>query len=619
MRRVALAFVLAACGGHPAGPATPVDADAVAARYYDAFTNSFPLLTNDGHVVFVSNRDGLPQLYLGEVAHPDAAPRRLPTPKERVATPVLAPDGKSVLFLSDVGTDQKFHVWRVNLDGSGLADLTPGDDTRRESLHVPRGADLAVYTGHVLADETTHVYVQPFTGVPREVYHDSGVGFVVDVDATAAHVLYLHAESDSSSILYLVDTASGAATRMYPPEGSVQALSDASFLPDGQSFVVSTDEPGRPTRVVRVDTAGTEVARWDEQTSKTAANAGILVSPKGDRAVVVLDAGDHSELRVLDPTTLKALPTPQVPLGVVSMSSFSADGTRLGLSLLGTSGPQDIAALDGSAITPLRHEPRAGIGDPPAASIVKLTAFDGRTLPTNLYLPAHATGKLPTLVLVHGGPSGSSFIGWSATVGFWTAMGFAVVAPNIRGSTGFGLDYTDADNLGKRADALKDMETINRWARAQPWCDGERLVIGGISYGGYMTLLALGRQPTLWRAGIDGSGMSNLVTMEQLEDQQIRAFDDSEFGVLGKDDAILKEWSPLTTVDKIVSPVFVYQGVRDPVTPQKEADQIVDALKARKIPVEYMLLPDEGHGVTRRANVITYLARSYRFVVAHMK
>jgi len=176
----------------------------------------------------------------------------------------------------------------------------------------------------------------------------------------------------------------------------------------------------------------------------------------------------------------------------------------------------------------------------------------------------------------------------------------------------------DADNREHRADAVKDIETVNQWARAQSWCDGDRILIGGISYGGYMTLLALTRQPTLWRAGIDGSGMSNLKTMEELEDQTIRAFDDTEFGVLGKDDALLAEWSPITAVDKIVAPVFVYQGVRDPVTPQHEADQIVEALRARHVPVEYMLVDNEGHGVTRRENVIAYLARSYRFVAEHL-
>jgi dipeptidyl aminopeptidase/acylaminoacyl peptidase len=112
--------------------------------------------------------------------------------------------------------------------------------------------------------------------------------------------------------------------------------------------------------------------------------------------------------------------------------------------------------------------------------------------------------------------------------------------------------------------------------------------------------------------------MSNLVTMEQLEDQTIRSFDDTEFGVLGKDDALLQEWSPITHVDHIVAPVFVYQGVRDPVTPQHEADQIVAALRGRRVPVEYMLVDNEGHGVTRRENVIAYLTRSYRFLALHL-
>jgi dipeptidyl aminopeptidase/acylaminoacyl peptidase len=131
-------------------------------------------------------------------------------------------------------------------------------------------------------------------------------------------------------------------------------------------------------------------------------------------------------------------------------------------------------------------------------------------------------------------------------------------------------------------------------------------------------VLALSHQPGLWRAGIDGSGMSNLKTMEQLEDQTIRSFDDTEFGVLGKDDALLEAWSPITAVDQITAPVFVYQGVRDPVTPRAEADQIVAALRRRSVPVEYMLIANEGHGVTRRENVLAYLARSYRFLSEHM-
>jgi len=150
--------------------------------------------------------------------------------------------------------------------------------------------------------------------------------------------------------------------------------------------------------------------------------------------------------------------------------------------------------------------------------------------------------------------------------------------------------------------------------REQPWADPERIIIGGTSYGGYMTLLALSRQPKLWRAGINASGMSDLRTMEKLEDQTIRMYDETEFGILGKEDELLWKWSPLKYVDDIEAPLFVYQGVHDPISPQNEADQIVRAVRARNIDVEYMLLENEGHGVTRRENQISYYARTYRFL-----
>jgi dipeptidyl aminopeptidase/acylaminoacyl peptidase len=139
----------------------------------------------------------------------------------------------------------------------------------------------------------------------------------------------------------------------------------------------------------------------------------------------------------------------------------------------------------------------------------------------------------------------------------------------------------------------------------------------GQSYGGYMTLLALARQPDLWRAGIDLSGMSDLRTMEKLEDQAIRVFDETEFGVLGKEDDLLFEWSPLKYVDRVAAPLFIYQGARDPITPQNEADQMVVALRTRAVPVEYMLLANEGHGIMRAENKAEYLARAARFLEEH--
>ena len=627
-------LVVAACGhaasdgrstvapaGDPGRPARDAEIAARAAPYVDAFSNIGAVLTPDGQVAFVSTRDGLPQLYVAAVAEPERPPRRLPLPSERVSPPRLLPDGKTLVFASDVGSDQKFHVFRIGIDGSGLRDLTPSGELRRTLPQVARSSGTLVYGAHTLEDPSTLVFVQTVDGAPREVYRDPKVGFVSDVSADGTRALYLRSASDTDQTLFVLDLVNGTPTRLFPPEGQTCALGGAVFTVDGAGALTSCEARGRALRVALIDAAtGAERAHYDETATPTAGLGGAAISPRGDVAILELDAGDHSELRVLDAHDLHALPAPKLPLGSIDVGRFDSDGRRLALTVRAPDAPPEIAALDVAtgAIAPLRHEPRRGLGTPPHATIEKLTAFDGRAIPVNVYLPDGASGRLPTLVLVHGGPSGNAKITWSPTIGFWTGMGFAVIAPNIRGSSGFGVDYEEADNREHRADAVRDVETVNRWARAQPWCDGDRLVIGGISYGGYMTLLALTRQPTLWRAGIDGSGMSNLKTMEQLEDQIIRVFDETEFGALGKDDALLEEWSPITAVDRIVAPVFVYQGVRDPVTPQHEADQIVAALRRRHVPVEYMLIANEGHGVTRRENLIAYFARSYRFVAEHL-
>jgi acetyl esterase/lipase len=613
--------VMSPATGDSGQAARDAEIAAKAAPFVDAFSNAVAILAPDGQVAFVSTRDGLPQLYVGKVGEPDRPPRKLPLPAERVVAPRLLPDGKTLVFLSDVGSDEKFHLFRIGLDGKGLADLTPTGELHRLAPSVARRTGVMVYGAHALDDPSTRVFVQKVDGAPREIYRDPGVGFVADVNAGGTRALYVRALSDTEQILFVLDIRSGVPSRLFPPEGQTCALGDTSFTADGAAVITGCDARGRPLRVMKLDVAtGAELAHYDEAIVPNASLGDLAVSPAGNLVVASLDAGDHSELRAFDPRDLRPLPAPKAPLGSIDLTWFDPAGRRLGLTVRLPDAPPEIAVLDVAtgAIEMLRRERRPGLERPPRATIEKLRAFDGGELPVNVYLPDGATGRLPTLVLIHGGPSGNAKIAWNPTIGFWTAMGFAVIAPNIRGSSGFGVAYEEADDRERRVDAVRDVETVNRWARAQSWCDGDRLVIGGISYGGSMALLALTRQPALWGAGIDGSGMSNLRTMEQLEDQTIRSFDDTEFGRLGKDDALLAEWSPITAVDKIVAPVFVYQGVRDPVTPQHEADQIVEALRKRSVPVEYMLIDNEGHGVTRRENIVAYLARSYRFLAAHM-
>ncbi|HEU4535834.1 MAG TPA: prolyl oligopeptidase family serine peptidase, partial [Polyangiaceae bacterium] len=333
----------------------------------------------------------------------------------------------------------------------------------------------------------------------------------------------------------------------------------------------------------------------------------------------------HGEVRLLDAKTLKLRRAAKVPLGDVQMGAFRDDGRAFSVLVSLPNRPADPFEVDVATgeLRPLRADQRAGLdGLPPVeASVETAKAFDGLSIPINVYLPAGAAAgrRLPTIVNFHGGPAYSYPVRWHPYTRFFVSLGYAVLEPNVRGSTGFGRAYEMADNREKRADWLRDVETVNAWAKAQPWCDPGRVVVWGQSYGGYTTLMALTRQPALWRAGVDLYGVADLKAFLKTTDAGIRSFFVAEFGDLERDAALLDEFSPMRDVDKIVSPLFVYAGQNDPRVPRSESDTIVKALRARGVAVEYMVAASEGHSADRRETKIELLSRTARFLEEHLR
>jgi dipeptidyl aminopeptidase/acylaminoacyl peptidase len=334
-----------------------------------------------------------------------------------------------------------------------------------------------------------------------------------------------------------------------------------------------------------------------------------------------LDAGNRSELRLLDARTLKPLAPVAMPLGQGGANEFSADGRKLTVIWSTPAAPMDAWVIDvktGKA-SRLRAEPRPSLQEVPAieASITEIRSHDGLTLPINVYLPKKRTEKLPVIVHYHGGPAGSSKIRWAAPIAFFLSQGYAWVEPNVRGSGGFGRAFEEADNGPGRLEAFKDIEATGRWAASQPWADPSRVIIYGGSYGGYTVLVGLTRLPDLWRAGVNLYGVANMKTFMATTSGFIREIFLLEMGDPDKDAAFLESISPLRDVDRIVDPLFVYAGANDPRVPRGESDQIVHALRERRIPVEYMVAENEGHSLMRRENVIEFLSRVARFLEKH--
>jgi len=303
--------------------------------------------------------------------------------------------------------------------------------------------------------------------------------------------------------------------------------------------------------------------------------------------------------------------------------AWSPDAMRLAFTLAPTADAVDIWVWDTQAGT-LTRATRSALGGIPrerfvAPSLVHYPTFDGRQIPAFLYRPAGATQTgLPVVVYVHGGPESQFRPTYNAAIQYFVSRGYGVLAPNVRGSSGYGFAYQSLDDVRLRMDSVNDLRHAALWLAEQGIADPKRIAVMGGSYGGFMTLAAVTTYPDLWAAGVDIVGIANFVTFLEQTGPWRRTLREVEYGNLEADRAFLEEISPIHHVDRITAPLFVVHGANDPRVPVGEAEQIVAALRARGTPVEYLRFADEGHGLIKRANRLVAYPAIARFLDEHV-
>jgi len=258
------------------------------------------------------------------------------------------------------------------------------------------------------------------------------------------------------------------------------------------------------------------------------------------------------------------------------------------------------------------------------SEVVRFPSFDGMVIPNVLYKPQGASAQhpVPALVWVHGGPGGQSRRGYSALQQFLVNHGYAVLAINNRGSSGYGKQFFAADDQKHGREPLWDTVAAKKYLQSQPWVDKEKIGILGGSYGGYMVLAALAFQPDAFKAGVDLFGISNWVrTLNSIPPywESFRKALYQEVGDPGKQEQMLRDTSPLFHADKIRKPLMVLQGKNDPRVIKPESDEIVEAVKKNGVPVEYVVFDDEGHGFAKKKNEIEAYENILKFLDQYLK
>jgi dipeptidyl aminopeptidase/acylaminoacyl peptidase len=511
--------------------------------------------------------------------------------------------------------DEQWQLHRLPADGG-----TPENLTRREGVQLTVGrlhpdGERLTFSGNLTRPTDVGVYLLHLPdGEHRPLVEDEGTWAAGPWHPDGRRMAVVQMSGNNDQDVYLLDIHTGERTSLTAHEGPEVNL-PVGFSADGRHVFLATNRDHEFTWLARrsLDGDGGLEPVWRGQWDVEHA---AMDRARRRLAWVVNDDG-VSTYHVRDLETGRDVPVPPLPGGSCPLFAISPDGRRLAAVVGTATSPSDlyVADLESGAVTRLTESFRGGVPVPElgAPELVRLASFDGRQVPAWLYRPRGAAGRHPVLLSIHGGPEAQERPGPASTFSFYQYLlsrGIGVLAPNIRGSTGYGKTYQSLIRRDFGGDDLRDIEACARYLRGLDWVDPERLAVYGGSYGGFATLSAMTRLPEYWACGVDIVGPANLVTFARAVPPFWKHMMKKWVGDPDEDHDLLVERSPITYVENVRAPLLVLQGARDPRVVKAESDQMVERLRGLGRDVEYHVFEDEGHGYTKQANQV----RAYRLV-----
>ncbi|MGC9393651.1 MAG: alpha/beta fold hydrolase [Anaerolineae bacterium] len=600
------------------------------ARYLNVRQAYAPTFSGDGQwLAFLTNITGVPQVWQVPVigaSDPIQWPEQLTFETDRVMQIHYAPppdDGSQsrLLYTRDIGGNEKQQLFLLSEDGTPDVNLTQGfEDVTHQFGAWGKAGDTVYFAANRRNPALFDFYKQPLDEAAADsratlVWQNDAPGYLFNVDVTpdGQRAVVIRASSSFNHTLLEINLANGTARQLLASEEPVRFIA-ARYATGGRAIYLITDIDSDFLYIARLDLDTGELERlvtpeWDCDT--------LALSPDGHSLAYTVNVEGAHHIHLYDLTTGAIRNAP----GIAELSGvarggrpvFSPDGSRVAFAFTNATRAADIYVWDlvEDVVYPVTRSSHGGLATEGfvAPELIHYPTFDtnasgtARRIPAWFFKPQGKTDRpMPAVVVVHGGPEGQFRPLFRFFIQYLIHNGYAVLAPNVRGSTGYGKAYSHLDDVEKRMDSVADLAYAARWLGEQPDIDGERLVVYGGSYGGFMVLAALTAYPDLWAVGVDIVGISNLVTFLENTSDYRRAHREAEYGSLARDRDFLESIAPIRHVDNIVAPLFVVHGANDPRVPLSEAEQLVAALKARDVPVEFLVFDDEGHGVVKLKN-----------------
>lgn len=580
-----------------------------------------PSFSSDGQLLaFVSDLNGIPQIWT------------VPTAGGWPTLVTAIPDqitgvhwsGEWLAFSLAPGGGMNEQIYLIHSDGSGLKRLTAGGkETNRLGNWLADGKKLMLASSQRDPNAMDVYLADVESGELRLVAQNKGIGALTDVSHDESYALLYRLENRGNSNLFLVNLQAGSETLLTPHDGPGN-FTDGYFSPDGQTIYLTgdvdrdliafgklqLDGQGKPGPIQII--AERDDAQIDDFT----------VTRDGRLAALIWNTAGKNELELFDLTTKQSVGRPELPTEVIYDPSFSEDGSLLTFVATGSTAPRDIWVYDVQARTmrQVTHSPHPSIQLEQLVrpELVRFPAHDGLELSAWLYRPHHFKAPGAVVLSFHGGPEGQERPFFSSTYQALLAQGIAVLAPNVRGSGGFGKTFVNLDNGALRVNAVRDIKACADYVVAAGIGAQGRMGIMGGSYGGYMTMAGLAEYPELFGAGVNLFGVVNFRTFFAQTEPWMAAISKIEYGDPDTEGEMLDQLSPINKIDRVIAPTLVLHGANDTNVPVVEAEQVVENLKKRGIPVEYVLFPDEGHGFQKEPNRITSTVTTVEWFVKYL-
>jgi dipeptidyl aminopeptidase/acylaminoacyl peptidase len=635
-------FALAAV---PATAADPAEADlgGLVARLAKIGTCNNPSFSPDAkRLAVLCNLSGLPQIWTVPVE--GGWPTQVTNLDDQITGVAWSPTAAHVLAFSLApggGLNEQIYV--VEPNGLSLQRITEGGKANNRLYGwSPNGEYLLLGSNRANPGSIDSYLFHLGRGRLRLAAVNGGAGTLEDVSEDGGWALIERVKSRGDSNIYLVGLRQRADVLLTPhdPPGTFR---NPRFSPDGRTVYLLSDKDRDRIALARVRlqaepgsreaAAGHEEEEYEEEEREgrkaggdtppvslkpgsleviakrdDADLGGFEITEDGKTAALLWNVAGESQLSFLDLATLEETPGPDLPGAIASGLEFSRDGQLLALSLSGANLPSDVWVLDrtSGALRQLTFSQHAGIALETLVEpkLVRFKAHDGLELTGWLYRPPGKAGEAagPVVISFHGGPEAQERPSFNATYQALLSRGISVLAPNVRGSSGFGKRFVNLDNGEKRVDSVKDIKACVDFLVGQGIADPKRIGIMGGSYGGYMTMAGLTDYPDLFAAGANLYGVVNFETFFSHTEGWMAAISKVEYGDPATQKEMLRSLSPLNKVDRVQAPTIVLHGANDTNVPVIEAEQTVESLKKRGIPVEYVLFPDEGHGFRKAPN-----------------